>query len=60
MSPHHRVLVQISGDGEVLNFLVDPDAKTIGAITAAVEHKGWLYMGSLANNFVGVIDLSKA
>lgn len=38
---------------------MDEDASTIGAITSAVEHDGHLYLGSLANPFVGVLDLSQ-
>lgn len=44
----------------MLDLLVDPEAHVIGSITSVVERDGWLYMGSLTNDFIGVLDLSQA
>ena len=35
----------------------DPEGKDIHMITGVTEHKGKLYLGSIANNFIGVYDL---
>lgn len=52
--------VKFAPDGTILDFVVDPDGSRVGAITSAVEYGGWIYLGSLVNDFVGALELSKA
>lgn len=47
----------MSGDGQVLDFLMDPNGEHVSSISAAVEHEGCLFMGNLAGDFVSYVDL---
>jgi hypothetical protein len=48
---------QVSGDGQVLDFLMDPTGEHVSSISAAVEHEGCLFMGNLAGDYVSYVDL---
>lgn len=43
---------------EINFFFQDPRGNYIGMLTGVTEHSGKLYLGSLLNNFIGVLDLS--
>jgi len=44
-------------DGKIVECLQDPEAQSFGGVTSIKEHNGKLYLGSLANSFIGVYDL---
>lgn len=50
-------IVRVSADSKVLEKYDDPVGKVVTFVTSAVEHEGHLYLGSLANNFVGKLPL---
>jgi len=43
---------------EISFFFQDPDGDYISMLTGVTEYNGKLYLGSLRNNFIGVLDLS--
>jgi hypothetical protein len=51
---------QVSGEGEVLDFLMDPTGSHISSVSAAVEHEGVLFMGNLHGDYVSYVDLVSA
>lgn len=51
----HSYAIKLSADGEVLASLED-DSGHIFMMTSVIEHKGKLYLGSLINNAIGIID----
>ena len=50
-------VIKLDESGRILQSLQDPSGEHVPAITAAVEHDGYLYLGSLSNNFVGKFKL---
>ena len=44
-------------DDKKLRIIQDPEGKDIHMITGVTEHERKLYLGSIANNFIGVYDL---
>lgn len=38
---------------------MDPDGSQVSGVSGLVEHKGVLYMGHLAGDYVSALDLSK-
>ncbi|KAK2077154.1 hypothetical protein QBZ16_004788 [Prototheca wickerhamii] len=51
------IAIKFDAEGNVLKTLVDPDGTKVSAVTAITEHEGWLYLGTLVNNFVGAYKL---
>ena len=45
----------MTGDGEVLRFLLDGEGKTLSMTTAVTEGPDGLYIGSFTADFVGFI-----
>jgi hypothetical protein len=52
-----RARVQITGDGEVVDFLHDPTGARVAYVSAASEAGGRLYLGNLVQDYVSVLDL---
>ena len=50
-------VIKLDESGRILQSLQDPSGEHVPAITAAVAHDGYLYLGSLSNNFVGKFKL---
>ena len=46
-----------SSSGKITRFFQDPSGECIHGITGVTVHDGKLYLGSLENNFIGVLDL---
>lgn len=44
-------------DGKVSKFIVDAKGKTLKTFNGVTEHNGKLYLGSLSNEFIGVVTL---
>lgn len=51
---------QISGDGEILDLLHDPDGSRVAFISAVSESGGRLFIGNLVEDYVSVLDLAAA
>ena len=51
----HSYAIKLSANGEVVHSLED-DSGHIFMMTSVIEHKGRLYLGSLINDGIGVID----
>lgn len=50
---------QVSGEGAVLDFLMDPTGEHVSTVSAAVEHEGCLFLGNLNGNYVSYVDVVK-
>ncbi|KAI8467567.1 MAG: strictosidine synthase [Monoraphidium minutum] len=50
-------VVKISGDGEILDLLHDPDGSRVACISAVSEVGGRLFIGNLVEDYVSVLDL---
>jgi hypothetical protein len=53
-------VLKVSGSGEVLQLLEDPQGEVASAVTAAVEHRGRLLLGNLHQDYVALMDLQAA
>jgi ribose transport system permease protein len=53
-------VVKLDDQGKILDSFQDPSGKRLFAITSAVEHDGYLYLGSLLNDRVGKFKLAPA
>ena len=51
-------VLKLNENGVIVDTVVDMKGVATAAITSVIEFKGGLYLGSLANNFVGYIPLS--
>ncbi|CAI0401979.1 unnamed protein product [Linum tenue] len=51
-------VVKVGADGRIIKMLEDPDGKLMSFVTTAFEFEGHLYLGSLANNFLGKLALN--
>lgn len=51
----HSYAVKLDADGNVLASLED-DSEHIYMMTSVLQHKGQLFLGSLLNNAIGIID----
>lgn len=49
---------QVSGDGAILESLMDPDGRVLSGLSSVHEHNGALYFGSVVNNYVAVLNLT--
>eukprot|EP00996_Jenningsia_fusiforme_P001208 NODE_2104_length_1296_cov_24.379310_g1915_i0.p1 GENE.NODE_2104_length_1296_cov_24.379310_g1915_i0~~NODE_2104_length_1296_cov_24.379310_g1915_i0.p1 ORF type:complete len:383 (-),score=77.82 NODE_2104_length_1296_cov_24.379310_g1915_i0:147-1247(-) len=54
----HGIVARISEDGEVLETLQDAEGKVARFVSSATEHKGALYLGSMAADYVASYKLS--
>eukprot|EP00250_Pteridium_aquilinum_P033817 c6375_g1_i1 orf=182-1297(-) len=59
VGPRMAKVLEVSKDGEPLRFLEDPNGRSIGYVTSALEHEDYLYLGSLASNFIGRLKLEE-
>jgi sugar lactone lactonase YvrE len=50
-------VVKLDETGRILQSFQDPSGRHLPAITSAFERNGYLYLGSLSNNFVGKFKL---
>ena len=52
-------VVKISGDGEVVDFLMDPDGSAVSTVSAVTETQDGrqLLVGNLGGDYVSVYDL---
>jgi sugar lactone lactonase YvrE len=53
----YAFVIKLSGDGEILQSFQDPSGKHLREVTSAVEHDGYLYLGSLHNDRIGKYKL---
>ncbi|KAL9153932.1 hypothetical protein ABFS82_10G080500 [Erythranthe guttata] len=52
------VVVNIASDGSVVRSFDDPTGKMMSFVTSALEFEGYLYFGSLQNDFIGKLPLT--
>lgn len=52
-------VLKLDEQGNILESLQDTDGSHLFAVTSAQEHKEKLYLGSLDNNRIGVLDLNE-
>ena len=57
--PYGGVAIIHAGDGQDKYIFQDPNGGDITAITGVTERDGKLYLGSLHNDFIGVLDYKK-
>jgi sugar lactone lactonase YvrE len=50
-------VIKLDETGRILESFQDPSGQHLPAITSAFEHNGFLYLGSLSNNFIGKFKL---
>lgn len=50
-------IVKISAQGEVEQVLLDPAGERVSTVSAVTEHKGSLFIGNLAGDYVSVLPL---
>jgi hypothetical protein len=50
-------VVQLDENGKILGSFQDPSGQHIPMITSVFERNGYLYLGSLSNNFIGKFKL---
>jgi sugar lactone lactonase YvrE len=50
-------VIKLDETGRILQSFQDPSGEHVPAITSAFEHDGYLYLGSLSNNFIGKFKL---
>jgi sugar lactone lactonase YvrE len=50
-------VIKLDETGRILQSFQDPTGEHVPAITSAFEHDGYLYLGSLSNNFIGKFKL---
>lgn len=55
----YGLVLKLNEQGEIVESLQDPSGEHLYAVTSAQEHQGKLYLGSLYNNRIGVLDLEK-
>ncbi|MEJ2513679.1 MAG: SMP-30/gluconolactonase/LRE family protein [Gammaproteobacteria bacterium] len=55
---HHAFVLGLSPEGEVIHNLQDPSPSAFAPITSAEEAQGRLYLGSLEQAAVGVLELA--
>jgi sugar lactone lactonase YvrE len=53
----YGLVLELDADGTILRSLHDPGGQHVRQITNAEEHDGWLYLGSLANDFIARVRL---
>lgn len=54
----YAFILEIDGDGNILRSLQDPSGEHLKEITGAKDNGDFLFMGSLHNDRIGVLDLS--
>ena len=52
------MLLQVSSEGKVLQWLMDPDGSNINSISSVAEHKRRLYFGNVAGDYISILDKS--
>ncbi|KAH9612324.1 hypothetical protein KSS87_017222 [Heliosperma pusillum] len=50
-------VVKVSENGKILAKYDDPNGKVLNFVTSAFEHEGYLYLGSLKSNFIGMLPI---
>jgi sugar lactone lactonase YvrE len=50
-------VIKLDETGRILQSFQDPSGQHLPAITSAFEHEGYLYLGSLSNDFIGKFKL---
>ncbi|HEY2840537.1 MAG TPA: SMP-30/gluconolactonase/LRE family protein [Pirellulales bacterium] len=53
----YAFVIKLNREGEILGSLQDPTGKHLREVTSAVEHEGYLYLGSLHNDRIGKYKL---
>jgi len=53
----YGLVLKLNEQGEIEKSLQDPSGEHLYAVTSAQEHQGKLYLGSLYNNRIGVLNL---
>lgn len=56
-SAEYGLIYHVSEDGKEFTSYHDPTGEFSGSLTSAVEHDGYLYLGSVSNNFIGKLKL---
>ncbi|KAL7136876.1 hypothetical protein ABFS83_10G059200 [Erythranthe nasuta] len=52
------MVVNIASDGSVVRSFDDPTGKVMSFVTSTLEFEGYLYFGSLQNDFIGKLPLT--
>ena len=55
--PGVGLILKVSAEGEVVQALGDPGGKVLSFVSAATEHDGMLFIGTLGNKGVPVLNL---
>ena len=53
-------VLQLSGDGKVIDVLWDSSGENHPSVTSTCEHRGFLYLGGVSNNRIGRVRLPNA
>ncbi|PSC75234.1 strictosidine synthase [Micractinium conductrix] len=56
--PQWGCVCKVSPEGEVLQVLMDPTGGHVSHVSAVTEHRGRLFLGNLAKDYVSVLDLT--
>lgn len=52
----HALLCQVSPEGQVVQWLMDPDGSVVSTISSVTEDKDRLYFGNVAGNYVSFLN----
>lgn len=52
------VVLKISGEGEVVQKLMDPEGGFISSVASVYEHDGHLFLGNLEGDYISAFDLA--
>ncbi|HMV41443.1 MAG TPA: SMP-30/gluconolactonase/LRE family protein [Leptospiraceae bacterium] len=55
----YGLVIRLDESGNILESYQDPSGKHLKEITSALEYNGFLYLGSLHNDRIGKLELSK-
>lgn len=67
--PAIACLLQVDGNGEVIDFLTDPTGQSVSTVSAVSEHdvpdgeggtRKLLFLGNLVGNYVSYVELGAA
>ena len=50
------MLPQVSPEGKVLQWLMDPNGSVVNTISSVTEHGGKMYFGNVAGDYVSHLD----
>lgn len=59
LPPPFGAVIKMDKDGLITKNLLDLAGASTKSLTSVIEHNGKLFLGSIKNHFVGVVDLKK-